>query len=125
MEAINRNASLVFQIYHFGTAEQQPDNKIRFDCVCLDKNFDMEFLHRVWLSNFDVSPGLLFDVTIDLNTKTCTRQQLGTTKAEFPASHPYRHGVEGTRFVYLMASEREDALPFREVVKVSVLIVPY
>ena len=80
----------------------------------------MEFAHRVWLSNFDISPGHMFNVTVDLTSKTSTCTQLSnTTKAEFPASHPYRHGVAGTRFVYLMASERDDALPFREVVKVS------
>ena len=71
------------------------------------------------MSNFDISPGHIFNVTLDLTNKTSTRAQVSDTKAEFPASHPYRHGVAGTRFVYLMASERDDALPFREVVKVS------
>ena len=48
-----------------------------------------------------------------------TYKQLDNCCAEFPTTHPYRNGVRGTRYIYLMASDRTDEpLPFRDVVKV-------
>ena len=80
----------------------------------------MSFAHNVWLSNADISPGYVFDVNINLKFKTCARTQIDSCSAEFPSTHPYRHGRTGTRFLYLMASDREERLPFRDIVKVSV-----
>lgn len=47
-----------------------------------------------------------------------SHKQLDTCCAEFPTTHPYRNGVRGTRYIYLMASNRTEPLPFRDVVKV-------
>ncbi|XP_001635106.2 apocarotenoid-15,15'-oxygenase [Nematostella vectensis] len=104
-------------IFHFGTASQDGD-KIKFCAVCLDTKFNMSFDNEVWLSNTSVSPGRMYNFTIDLPGKTCTRVQADTASCEFPFSHPYRHGMPGTRYNYLMASARPGYnLPYRDIVK--------
>ena len=113
-----------FQIFHFGTA-QQVGNKIEFSAVCLDTNFDMTFDNEVWLANASVSPGLAYSFTIDLASKCCTRTQIDRACVEFPSTHPYRHGMSGTRYNYFMACDRPGFnLPYRDVVKVRPLCQP-
>lgn len=114
---------LYFQIFHFGTA-QQVGNKIQFSAVCLDTNFDMTFDSEIWLSNASVSPGLAHSFTIDLASKCCTRTQIDRASVEFPSTHPYRHGMRGTRYHYFMACDRPGFnLPYRDVVKVRQMAV--
>ena len=72
-----------------------------------------------WLSNTDVSPGHVYNFTLDVDTCTSNHVKIDTCSAEFPTSHPYRNGVTGTRYIYLMASDRKELLPYRDVVKVS------
>lgn len=87
--------------------------------MCLDTNFDMTFDSEVWLSNTSVSPGLAYSFTIDLASKCCTRTQIDRASVEFPSTHPYRHGMSGTRYNYFMACDRPGFnLPYRDVVKV-------
>lgn len=79
----------------------------------------MSFDKKIWLSNASVSPGLAYKFTIDLATNRCTRSQVDRASVEFPTTHPYRNGITGTRFNYLMACDRPGCnLPFRDVVKV-------
>ena len=114
---------LYFQIFHFGTA-QQVGNKIEFSAVCLDTNFDMTFDSEIWLSNTSVSPGLAYSFTIDLTSKRCSRTQIDRASVEFPSTHPYRHGIRGTRYNYFMACDRPGFnLPYRDVVKVRQRVV--
>lgn len=92
---------------------------IEFCAVCLDTRLDMSFDKKIWLSNASVSPGLAYKFTIDLATNRCTRSQVDRASVEFPTTHPYRNGITGTRFNYLMACDRPGCnLPFRDVVKV-------
>ena len=108
-----------FQIFHFGTAQQVGD-QIDFTAVCLGTKFDMTFDSKIWLSNTSVSPGLVYNYTIDLTNEQCTRTQVDRASVEFPTTHPYRNGMTGTRFNYLMACDRPGFnLPYRDVVKVS------
>lgn len=107
-------------IFHFGTA-QQTGKMIEFCAVCLDTRLDMSFDKKIWLSNASVSPGLAYKFTIDLATNRCTRSQVDRASVEFPTTHPYRNGITGTRFNYLMACDRPGCnLPFRDVVKLNV-----
>lgn len=107
------------EIFHFGTA-QQDGNRIEFSAVCLDTKFDMTFDSEIWLSNTSVSPGLAYKFTIDLDTKRCTRTQIDRASVEFPSTHPYRHGMRGTRYNYFMACDRPGFnLPYRDVVKLN------
>ena len=81
---------------------------------------DMSFDSKVWLSNSSVSPGRVFQYKIDLVSRQCTRKQADRCSGEFPSVHPYRHGVKGTRYSYLMASDRPGFnLPYRDIVKVK------
>ncbi|XP_068731716.1 apocarotenoid-15,15'-oxygenase-like [Montipora capricornis] len=106
-------------IFHFGTA-QQTGSKIEFCAVCLDTKFDMTFDSKVWLSNASVSPGLAYKFTIDLAASRCTRTQVDRASVEFPSTHPYRNGMQGTRFNYFMACDRPGFnLPFRDIVKLN------
>ena len=108
-----------FQIFHFGTAQQVGD-QIDFTAVCLGTKFDMTFDSKIWLSNTSVSPGLVYNYTIDLTNEQCTRTQVDRASVEFPTTHPYRNGMTGTRFNYLMACDRPGFnLPYMDVVKVS------
>ena len=104
------------EIYHFGTAEEVGD-ELRFNYVCFDEKMTMDFIQRMWLGNTDVSPGHLFHVTLNFKQKTCQRKLIDGASSEFPTTHPYRHGVQGTRYVYLMANSR-NKLPYQEVIKV-------
>ena len=80
----------------------------------------MTFDSKIWLSNSSVSPGLVYNYTIDLANEQCTRTQVDRASVEFPTTHPYRNGMKGTRFNYLMACDRPGFnLPYRDVVKVS------
>jgi len=105
-----------YHIYHFGTAEQV-DDELHFNCVCLDEKFNMEF-KGMFLSNNDVSPGQLNDVRINLKSKSCENLKIDRSSSEFPSTHPYRHGVTGTRYVYLMANDKER-VPFTDVIKID------
>lgn len=107
-----------FHIYHYGTCQQLSLNKLNFNCVCLDEKFNMSF-EKGWLTNSHISPGQVYNFDLDLATRTSSYQKIDTSNAEFPTSHPYRNGVKGTRFIYLMASDREERLPFRDVVKID------
>lgn len=72
----------------------------------------------MFLSNNDVSPGQLYDVRINLKSKSCENLKIDHSSSEFPSTHPYRHGVTGTRYVYLMANDKER-VPFTDIIKVS------
>ena len=37
-----------------------PGCQLDFSAVCIGKDFNMQFSHRVWLSNADVAPGHLY-----------------------------------------------------------------
>lgn len=104
-------------IFHFGTAEQMK-NELHFNCVCLDEGMTMAFTQEMWLSNIDVSPGMLFQVTLNLKEKSSKRVLVDDSSSEFPTTHPYRNGVTGTRYVYLMAN-KEKKLPYQDVIKVD------
>lgn len=115
-----KSVYIMLQIFHFGTA-QQDGNRIEFSAVCLDTKFDMTFDSEIWLSNTSVSPGLAYKFTIDLDSKRCTRTQIDRASVEFPSTHPYRHGMRGTRYNYFMACDRPGFnLPYRDVVKVRI-----
>ncbi|XP_057315890.1 apocarotenoid-15,15'-oxygenase-like isoform X2 [Hydractinia symbiolongicarpus] len=105
-------------IFHFGTAEEI-NEELKFNCVCLDEKFNMTFAKGVWLSNTDVSPGLTFNYTLNLSTRKSSRTQIDSASAEFPSSHPYRNGQTGTKFIYLMANDRNEMIPYRDLVKLD------
>lgn len=106
------------QIFHFSTAEQHCD-EITFCAVCLGTKFDMSFVGDMWLGNTDVAPGRMHKFTLDLGKRTCEGHLSDCASVEFPTVHPYRHGLVGGRYSYLMASDREGQnLPYRDVVKV-------
>jgi len=67
-----------------------------------------------------IGVGLVCSFKLDLNKKVCTSYgAVDRASVEFPTTHPYRHGMEGTRYSYLMASDRKNCnLPYRDVVKV-------
>ena len=114
---------LLLQIYHFGNAEVKGDT-ILFNAVCLGPKFNMTFENKIWLSNASVSPGYMFQFTIDFLSKKCHRSKEPDDPAsvEFPTVHQYRHGVP-TRYAYLMASDRKGYnLPYRDVIKVSTFL---
>lgn len=106
------------QIFHFSTAEQHGD-EITFCAVCLDTKFEMTFARDIWLGNTDVAPGKMHRFKLDLDKRTCEGRISDRASVEFPTIHPYRHGLMGGRYSYLMASDREGQnLPYRDVVKV-------
>jgi len=106
-----------FHIFHFGTAHQL-DNSIRFTAPCLGPKFNMTFENEVWLSNVGVAPGQTTNFTIDLEKRTCEHSVVDKASVEFPTTHPYRNGMVGTRYNYLMANDRPgENLPYRDVVK--------
>ena len=80
----------------------------------------MSFDQGIWLSNASVAPGQVYNFTIDLKTKTCVREQADKASVEFPSVHPYRQGLSGTRYSFLMANDRGgQTIPYRDIVKVS------
>lgn len=108
----------ISQIFHFSTAEQRGD-EIIFCAVCLDAKFDMTFAGGMWLGSTDVAPGKMRTFKLDLDKKTCEGRISDRASVEFPTVHPYRHGLVGGRYSYLMASDRKGQnLPYRDVVKV-------
>ena len=99
------------------------NNTIKFIAPCLGPKFNMDFDSELWLSNASVAPGHTTSFTIDLEKKTCKHSVMDKASVEFPTTHPYRNGVIGTRYNYLMANDRPGQnLPYRDVVKVSVNI---
>ena len=83
----------------------------------------MTFENEVWLSNVGVAPGQTTNFTIDLEKRTCEHSVVDKASVEFPTTHPYRNGMVGTRYNYLMANDRPgENLPYRDVVKVSMEI---
>ena len=68
--------------------------------------------------------GLVCRFKLDLGKKVCTSYgAVDRASVEFPTTHPYRHGMEGTRYSYLMASDRKNCnLPYRDVVKVQAVV---
>lgn len=79
----------------------------------------MTFDQKLWLSNTSVSPGQVYNFHINLTNKKCTRVLSDRASAEFPNTHPYRHGMFGTRYNYLMANDRPgENIPYRDIVKV-------
>ncbi|KAF8923594.1 carotenoid oxygenase [Dissophora ornata] len=98
-------------IYHFGNAQEivESDRVVGLDltAVCLGKKFTMEFENKLWLSNASKAPGLLtgFKVRFENAAEAPLVYQtvLHPASVEFPAVHPYRHGLN-TRYTYMMAS---------------------
>uniref|UniRef100_A0A7M5UU79 Uncharacterized protein n=1 Tax=Clytia hemisphaerica TaxID=252671 RepID=A0A7M5UU79_9CNID len=107
-----------YHIFHYGTCQQLSKTKLSFNTICMDEKFNMNFTNY-WLSNMDISPGYPFQFELDLETLKGTHKRIDTCCAEFPTSHPYRNGMKGTRYIYLMASDRKEHLPFRDVVKID------
>lgn len=108
-------------IFHFGHASEASDGTVSFSAVTLAPPFNMEYDHRVWLSNFTKAPGRLCVYTVDPGAPgrkpSLARRQADRAACEFPGTNPWRHGA-AERFVYLMANDRgEQRLPFRDVVK--------
>eukprot|EP00795_Rhopilema_esculentum_P003089 gene3089-1377_t len=110
-----------FHIFHFGTAEQE-GHLLKFTAPCLGPKFNMDFDSEVWLSNTSVAPGKVTNFVIDLNSKTCKHEIKDDASVEFPTSHPYRQGLSGTRYNYLMANDRPgENIPYRDVIKFDAL----
>ena len=113
------------QIYHYGVSEQESSDIITFNAVCLPPNFTMEYCEdEACLSNATVAPGKMHTFTLHLDTKKCSSSDgcVDPASVEFPTTHPYRHGHNGTRYSYLMASDRGCNVPYRDVVKVLVCV---
>ncbi|KAK3827832.1 MAG: retinal pigment epithelial membrane protein-domain-containing protein [Benniella sp.] len=77
--------------------------------VCLGKRFTMEFENKTWLSNASKAPGLFTGFQVRFGDATNAMKPLvhqtvlHPASVEFPAVHPYRHGLD-TRYTYMMAS---------------------
>lgn len=81
------------------------------------------FMLQYWLSNTSVSPGIVHHFEVNIANRKCVARKVDKASVEFPTTHPYRHGHNGGRFSYLMASDREGYnLPYRDVVKVCVCV---
>ena len=84
----------------------------------------MDFDSELWLSNTSVAPGKVTNFVIDLNSKTCKHEIVDNASVEFPTTHPYRQGLSGTRYNYLMANDRPgENIPYRDVVKVGNILL--
>ena len=68
--------------------------------------------------------GQIWNFKLDLAKRKCsTDGAADRASVEFPTAHPYRHGRKGSRYSYLMASDRNNRnLPYRDVVKVCVCL---
>ena len=68
--------------------------------------------------------GQIWNFKLDLANRKCsTDGAADRASVEFPTAHPYRHGRKGSRYSYLMASDRNNCnLPYRDVVKVCVCV---
>jgi len=105
-------------IYHFGTCYQSGQD-ISFNAVCLPENFNMQWQHKMWLSNAGEAPGMLYRFNLQaVEGGAVTYQLAANVSCEFPAVHPYRHVPEQPlRYTYLMAAAEGKALPFTTIVK--------
>ncbi|KAI1302179.1 hypothetical protein EDD11_005644 [Mortierella claussenii] len=110
-------------IFHFGNVQEivERDSSgsggecvvgLDLTAVCLGKKFTMEFENKLWLSNASKAPGLLtefkvrFDGSGGVSKKAAPlvyQTVIHPASVEFPAVHPYRHGLD-TRYTYMMAS---------------------
>jgi len=105
-------------IFHYGYAYEEANGNIIFNAACIDKNFTMEFDHGVWLSNFSKAPGRLTTFKINLTEDTIKWEETDRCACEFPHIHPYRDGVPGTRYTYVMAcDDPPHNIPFVDIVK--------
>ena len=75
--------------------------------------------------NLLVCTGQIWNFKLDLAKRKCsTDGAADRASVEFPTAHPYRHGKKGSRYSYLMASDRYNCnLPYRDVVKVCCVCV--
>ncbi|KAG0283132.1 hypothetical protein BGZ98_006448, partial [Dissophora globulifera] len=102
-------------IFHFGNVQELVEGGrvvgLDLTAVCLGKKFTMAFENKIWLSNASKAPGLFTefkvrfaDAIADTNKSPLVHQTvLHPASVEFPAVHPYRHGMD-TRYTYMMAS---------------------
>ncbi|KAF9362875.1 hypothetical protein BGX34_005354 [Mortierella sp. NVP85] len=100
-------------IYHFGNVQEIVENNrvvgLDLTAVCLGKRFTMEFENKTWLSNASKAPGLFTGFQVRFGDATNALKPLvyqtvlHPASVEFPAVHPYRHGLD-TRYTYMMAS---------------------
>jgi all-trans-8'-apo-beta-carotenal 15,15'-oxygenase len=100
-------------IFHFGNVQEIVSGNqvvgLDLTAVCIGKKFTMEFENKTWLSNASKAPGLLTEFKVkfgeDLKNKKpwISQKVLNQASVEFPAVHPYRHGLP-TRYTYMMAS---------------------
>mmetsp|Transcript_4346 Transcript_4346/g.6448 ORF Transcript_4346/g.6448 Transcript_4346/m.6448 type:complete len:516 (+) Transcript_4346:574-2121(+) len=116
-------------IYHFQNAIETSADTIVFGATCLPEGFNMEWQHKVFLSNTADAPGVYHNYEIDIAKGTCKRTlspKIASRSNEFPTSNPYRHSVSlhdnnhkvlPPRFVYLMSSQNGVPLPFTDIVK--------
>lgn len=111
---------LYAQIFHYGVAEQKGEDAITFNAVCLPPNHVMEYCPgEATLSNAAVAPGKMQSFILHLDTGRCESEgEVDPASVEFPTTHPYRQGHSNTRYSYLMASDRECNVPYRDVIKV-------
>ena len=106
-------------------SEQIGDDIITFNAVCLPPKFDMTYCaDEACLTNASVAPGKVHSFTLHLDTGKCvgSKGPVDPASVEFPTTHPYRHGRSNSRYSYLMASDRGCNVPYRDVVKVSVVM---
>ena len=75
-------------------------------------------------TNLLVYVGQIWNFKLDLANRKCsTDGAADRASVEFPTAHPYRHGKKGSRYSYLMASDRNNCnLPYRDVIKVCVYV---
>lgn len=100
-------------IFHFGNVQEIVENNrvvgLDLTAVCLGKQFTMEFENKTWLSNASKAPGLFTGFKVRFGDATNSSKPLihqtvlHPASVEFPAVHPYRHGLD-TRYTYMMAS---------------------
>lgn len=109
-------------IYHFGNVyENEVTGEITFNAVCLPPGMKMDFQYKIWLSNVDVSPGRVFEFTLNIHTGKVVRTLADSCSCEFPSVHPYRNvqscNNKPSRYLYLMANDQGQNLPYIDVVK--------
>eukprot|EP00928_Gymnodinium_smaydae_P029081 TRINITY_DN22004_c0_g1_i1.p1 TRINITY_DN22004_c0_g1~~TRINITY_DN22004_c0_g1_i1.p1 ORF type:complete len:943 (-),score=113.58 TRINITY_DN22004_c0_g1_i1:214-2973(-) len=112
-------------VYHFGHAIER-GGLLEIDFVALGANFNMEFQHKLWLSNSNDEPGLLVTARVDLTSFKCVAyRQSDPCSCEFPAVHPGKHVISSSdtmpRYTYLMANDGGCRVPYTHVVKADKL----
>ncbi|CAO3566857.1 unnamed protein product [Mortierella alpina] len=110
-------------IFHFGNVQELTEQGrvvgLDLTAVCLGKKFTMEFENKSWLSNASKAPGLLTGFKVRFGDSVASNAAgaaagdamkplvhqtiLHPASVEFPAIHPYRHGLN-TRYTFMMAS---------------------